>query len=189
MAFDINQFKSRGLTKGGARPSLFEVKLNAPFATDSTILEKFSFTCRSAQLPASTVGSIGVPYFGRSINVGGDRTFTDWNVTVINDEDYIVRDMFESWSNQINTMASNEKILAGLSYKSQDAVVTHYSKDMSAIRQYKFVGIFPTAISAMNMDWESRDQLQTFDVTFSYDYWIPLPAESGLAQLDVGVSS
>jgi len=189
MAFNINDFKSRGLTKGGARPSLFEVQLKVPFSTDQTTLEKFTFTCSASQIPAATIGSVDVPYFGRQIKLVGDRTFTDWNVSVVNDEDYIVRNMFESWSNQMNSMASNEKTLTGLTYKSQDAVVTQYSKDMTAIRQYKFVGIFPTTISAMNLSWDSRDTLQTFDVTFSYDYWIPLPAESGLSQLDVGISS
>ena len=99
--FNISTFKTRGLTGGGARPALFEIYLSIPdgVGADAESADKFRFTCRAAQLPAATVGSIEIPYFGRKIKFAGDRTFTDWTVTVMNDEDFLVRSMIEKWSN------------------------------------------------------------------------------------------
>ena len=185
MAFNINDFKSRGLTGGGARPSLFQVTLTTPFAVDSTVTDKFTFTCRAASIPASVVGSIRVPYFGRNINLAGDRVFGEWNVTVMNDEDFSVRNMFENWSNQINQLAGNLKLLPGNSYKTTDAVVSQFSKDGSVIKEYQFVGIFPTSVDAMGVDWSSTDQIQTFGVTFQYDYWLPIQ-QNGSSNIDTG---
>ena len=88
MAFNINDFKTQGLTLGGARPTLFQVSVNLPSTITSLspgFQPKFAFTCSATQIPASTIGQIDVPYFGRQIKVAGDRTFANWNVTVMND--------------------------------------------------------------------------------------------------------
>lgn len=180
MAFNINKFVGNGLTKGGARPSLFEVFMNFPNITgipDNTE-NKFRFTCRSTTIPASTVNSIDVPYFGRTIKLNGDRTFSDWNVTVMNDEDYIVRNAFEAWHNAINSIVSNKRELTSAvdstGFK-QIATVNHYSKSgETIIKSYNFVGMFPVNVAEMNLDWEATNQIQTFGVTFAYDYWEPI---------------
>ena len=174
MAFNINDFKSRGLTKGGVRPSLFQVDISPNVGEDSITLDKFTFTCRASEVPAATIEPVPVPYFGRQVKLAGDRTYADWTVTVMNDEDYLVRNMFEDWSNQINQFVGNLKLLQGNTYKSTDAVVTQFSKDGSKIRAYQFVGIFPIVISNMALDWDNTNTIQTLDVTFAYDYWVPV---------------
>lgn len=179
MAFNINEFKSRGLTKGGARPSLFQVQINPNVGEDTISLDKFTFTCRASEVPAATIESVPVPYFGRQIKLAGDRTFADWSVTVMNDEDYIVRNMFEDWQNKINQLVGNVKLLPANSYKFSDALVTQFSKDGEPIRAYNFVGIFPTTISNMTLDWDNTNAIQTFDVTFAYDYWVPVQVGGG----------
>jgi hypothetical protein len=186
MAFNINQFKSRGLTKGGVRPSLFQVQINPNIGEDAVTLDKFTFTCRASEIPAATVESINVPYFGRQIKLAGDRTFADWNVTVMNDEDYLVRNMFEDWSNQINQLVGNVKLLPGNTYKNTDALVTQFSKDGVPIRAYNFVGIFPIQVSNMGLDWDNTNTIQTFDVTFAYDYWVPVQLGGTGALIDTG---
>ena len=179
MAFNINEFKSRGLTLGGARPSLFQVQVNPNIGEDSNSLEKFVFTCRASEVPAATIESINVPYYGRQIKLAGDRTFADWTVTVMNDEDFLVRNMFEDWSNQINQLVGNLKLLPDNSYKFSDALVTQFSKDGAPIRAYNFVGIFPVSVSNMALDWDNTNAIQTFDVTFAYDYWTPVQFNTG----------
>jgi len=172
LAFDINSFKQFGLPFGGARPSLFEVWMTPPSASANQ--DKIRFQCMAAQLPAATVGSIDVPYFGRKIKVAGDRTFADWQVNILNDEDFPIRAIMESWSNDINTLASNVRLGANIEdYKSTDAFVTQYSKKGEGfpLRRYKFVGIYPNNIEAINLDWDRTNSIETFAVTFSYDYW------------------
>lgn len=186
MAFNINDFKSRGLTLGGARPSLFQVTINPNIGEDQATIDKFVFTCRASEVPAATIDPVNVPYFGRQIKLAGDRTFADWTVTVMNDEDYLVRNMFEDWSNQINQFVGNVKLLAANTYKNTDAYVTQFSKDGTAIRSYQFVGIFPTTVSNMALDWDNTNAIQTFDVTFSYDYWVPIQFGGTGAAIDTG---
>src|SRR6266576_5422693 len=129
MAFDINQFKKFGIPQGGARPALFEVLMTPPGIAGDTKL--ISFKCMAASLPAFTTGVIEVPYFGRKVKVAGDRVFQDWQVNIINDEDFSVRAMMEKWSNEINTLISNVRLSNNgdiEEYKSTDALVTQYSK-------------------------------------------------------------
>ena len=54
----------------------------------------FKFLCKVAQLPASTVAPINIPFRGRILKVAGDRTFAEWTVTIINDENFIIRTAF-----------------------------------------------------------------------------------------------
>jgi hypothetical protein len=176
MPFNINSFKQNGLVYGGARPSLFNVRLSVPqgIGIDNVSVQKFEFVCRTAELPASSVGEFDVPYFGRKIKLAGDRTFADWQVNVMNDEDFAVRSMFETWSNALNRLVSNvrDPALSRENYKS-DLEVIQYSKDGEIIRSYAIIGAFPTEIGAISLDWDTQNSIETFPVTFSYDYWIP----------------
>ena len=95
MAFNINEIRSN-LALGGARPSLFQIIMNNP--VDAAGDAKLPFMAQAAQIPASTVGTIEVPYFGRKIKIAGDRTFAEWTVTIINDEDFLIRNAMEALS-------------------------------------------------------------------------------------------
>ena len=100
----ISKFKSR-LQGGGARPNLFEVNLNDFKFAPEWDNETFQFLCKAAQLPSSNVTPISIPFRGRSLKVAGDRTFDDWTVTVINDEDFKLRTAFEQWMNGISKLS------------------------------------------------------------------------------------
>jgi hypothetical protein len=197
--FNIDSFKANGLKLGGARPSLFSVQLQFPLAVPSLdgkgIAEQAEFLIKAAALPASTIGEIDVSYFGRKIKMSGDRTFDDWTVTVLNDEDFKIRNGFEAWSNFMNTHQSNRLGVAGgggstspAIYKT-DITVTQYSKggpgnDNGVIRSYVLVGAFPTQISAITLDWDRNNTIEEFDVRFAYDYWRPYFGGTYTTKLD-----
>ena len=167
MAFNINEFKSQ-LTGGGARNNLFQVQILNP--VDSTADFKVPFMAKASTLPASTIASIDtIKYFGRTIKYAGERTFAQWSVTIINDEDFLVRNAMEAWMNGIASHDTNLQSLPQ-DYKS-NALITQYSKSGDPLRTYKFEGLFPTDVTAQTMDWDT-DGIQTFDVTFSYDLWM-----------------
>jgi hypothetical protein len=176
MPFNIDAFKSNGLVYGGARPSLFQVFMSAPagIGIDTVSINKFRFLCKTAELPESTVSSIDVPYFGRRIKVAGERAFADWSVSVLNDEDFSVRAMFEAWSNALNRHVSNvrDPALSAEQYK-VDLEVIQYAKDGGVIRSYQLVGAFPTSIGSIGLNWDSANAIEEFSVTFAYDYWVP----------------
>ena len=101
---NITEFRSR-LSGGGARANLFEVEIAFPeeLVIDlNLVTDKVPFLVKAAEIPASNLGNIPVPYRGRVLPVAGDRTFDPWTVTVINDTDFQIRDAMEKWSNSIN---------------------------------------------------------------------------------------
>jgi hypothetical protein len=51
--------------------------------------------------------------------------------------------------------------------------VIQYNKDGSVGRAYDIIGAFPTNVDAIALDWDTTNQIQTFGVTFAYDYWLP----------------
>ena len=170
MAFNIQEIRSQ-LALGGARNSLFQVQIANPANGAGDI--KVPFMVKAAQIPASTLGMIEVPYFGRKIKIAGDRTFAEWTVTVINDEDFLIRNAMEQWMNTINSHAGNIREFGSASpllYKS-NAQITQFSKTGVPIREYTFNGMFPTEVSAIEMAWETTDAIEEFTVTFQYDFW------------------
>jgi hypothetical protein len=173
MPFNINNFKAKGLIEGGARPSQFEVDIFPFFqSSESTNIK---LLVRASSLPPMIVDSVNVPYFGRNVKFAGDRTFPDWNVTVMNDENFHVRGIMEKWSNEINTLISNRmsQNAFATTYKTS-AEVTQFGKNGAIIRKYRFVGLFPTQIDQISLDWDSASQIEYFDVNFAYDYWEPI---------------
>jgi len=174
--FSVTEFKSN-LQFGGARSTLFQVQLTAPPQLGLNIdLQKVPFLARSAQIPSSNLGLISVPFFGRIVKMAGDRTFDSWTVTVINDEDFKIRNALETWSNSINNMRGNTRLgsAANLNYKAQ-AQVTQYSKTGNTLRTYNFEGLYPANISAIDLNWQNTDSIEEFQVTFEYDNWVVAP--------------
>jgi hypothetical protein len=171
MTFNINAFQSVFIGDG-ARPNLFQVTIQNPVAPIANF--KTVFTVQAASIPESTMGVALVPYFGRQVKLAGNRTFTDWNVTIMNDEDFLVRDGLERWSNAINGMRSNLRspALATSSQYKTNATVTQLSKVGIPLRTYNFYGLWPINVGAIPLDWGTNDDIERFDVTFAYDYWI-----------------
>lgn len=173
MAFSVNEFRSQ-LSGDGARPNLFEVSMPFPaFSQPANAQQKLTFMCKSAQLPGSTLGVVPVQYFGRELKFVGNRTFADWTITIINDEDFVVRNAFERWMNGINSHALNVRNPAALTPSSYtvDGLVTQFAKNGNAIKRYKFLGLFPTDVTPIDVDWGSNDTIEEFSVTLSYQWW------------------
>jgi hypothetical protein len=180
MAFNIDQFRTN-LAFDGARPNLFEVQL--PVIPGAVASQQVSFLIKAAQLPGSTVGTVPLYYFGRELKFAGNRTFTDWTVQVINDEDFLVREYMETWMNFINSNQGNVRDPAYLSQLNYtvDATVNQFSKSANPganqvrqggiIKSYNFVGMFPVDIAPIDLDWGSNDTIEEYSITFAYQYW------------------
>ena len=174
-AFAINEFRNVGMAFDGARPNLFEVIINFPSSIPGGTLStaKLAFTCKTVQLPGSTIGIAPVQYFGREIKLAGNRTFADWTVTVLNDEDFLTRSTMEKWMDALNGHANNVRRFASAApgAYTADATVIHYSKVGAPLRTYKFTGMFPTDITPIDLDWGSNDTIEEYSVTFAYQWW------------------
>ena len=177
MAFSINTFRSNALNNAGARANLFDVTMTGATVAGLNASE-FTFACKAAQIPSSAVGVVEVPYFGRVVKVPGNKTFENWSVTIINDEEFLIRNAMEKWVAAMGTHEGNIATIgntfgaAGGTLFGQ-ASVQHYSKGGGALGQakYNFVNIFPVSIGEIALAWDANDAIEEFTVEFAYDYW------------------
>ena len=180
----ISQFKSQ-LIGGGARPNLFEVELTTlPDAVTGWDADIFRFMCKAAALPAQNIANIDVPFRGRIFKVAGDRTIDTWTVTVINDEDFRIRNAFEDWTQQIANLDTNLGATDPSAYMVNAKVyqlgrgstpqsTTNAGNANSVLKEYEFQDIFPTTVSAIDLSYDSTDAIEEFTVDFkvqSYNF-------------------
>ena len=172
MAFSISKFRSTALNNAGARANLFEVQMTGATVAGLNASE-FTFSCKAAQIPSSSVAVVEVPYFGRVVKVPGNKTFENWTVTIINDEDFLIRNAMEKWITGMGTHEGNvSTISAGDGTLYGQATVSQFGKTGgSALETYNFVNIFPINVAAIDLAWDTNDAVEEFTVEFAYDYW------------------
>ena len=166
----VDQFKAR-LTGGGARGNLFQVTLNNPRGGLGVDIDAdlTSFMCEAAQLPASTLGTIMIPFRGRQLKIAGDRTFDIWTITIINDINFKLRNAFEVWMNAI----ANHADIGGTQNPDQyftDLTVKQYDRDETVKKVYTFKDAWPSEVSAIDLSYATED-IERFTVAFNYQYW------------------
>lgn len=164
----VDDFKSK-LRGGGARPNLFKATINFPRYAGGDV-ELTSFLCEAAQLPASTVGVITVPFRGRQLKISGDRTFDVWSPTIINDTDFKIRNAMERWMNGMNAHTANTGLVNPISYQA-DLMVDQLDKDGSTLKRYTFKGCFPTSVAAIDLSYATENEIERFQVEFQVQYW------------------
>lgn len=178
MPFNANDFR-QNLKYGGARANLFDVIVAFPSYVPGadTAGNQIRFRGKATQAPGMTVGTIPVPYFGRTVNFAGDRTFEEWNLTVINDEDYTIRNAFEAWQNGIaqidyDTNVARAPEALGVNDYIADITIRQYSKSGSVTKQYLLKNAFPLTVGPIELNWESENTIEEFDVSIVYDYFV-----------------
>tara|TARA_Y100001933_G_scaffold70438_1_gene71765 strand:- start:484 stop:1053 length:570 start_codon:yes stop_codon:yes gene_type:complete len=180
---------------GGTRSNLFEVKMSFPeyLGTEdgSELTADIPFLVKAAEIPASNLGNIPVPFRGRVLPIAGDRTFDPWTVTVINDTNFRVRDAMERWSNGINDLQTAQGFINPEIYQ-KSATVTQLNRgingqidpqtsllkddsNIEVLRTYKFEGIYPNVVSSIPLDHGATDQIEEFQVTFNYLFYEVTP--------------
>ena len=174
MAITSNVSSFLTQVKQGVRPNMFQVDITFPgtVEADQTLV---SYMCKSAALPASNIGVIEVPFRGRTVKIAGDRTFDNWSATFINDKEMKSRSDFEQWLNQINTHKANTGEIQDPTAYGRSVVIRQLEKDNSPagseLRSYKLWYAFPISTSAIDLAYDSNDQIEEFSVEFQYSYW------------------
>ena len=174
MAITSNVSSFLQVVKQGVRPNMFQVDITFPgtVEADQTLV---SYMCKSAALPASNIGVIEVPFRGRTVKIAGDRTFDNWSATFINDKEMKSRSYFEQWLNQINTHKANTGAIQDPTAYGRSVVIRQLEKDNSPagseLRSYKLWYAFPISTSAIDLAYDSNDQIEEFSVEFQYSYW------------------
>ena len=179
----ISDFKG-ALIGGGARPNLFEVELTTLPAGISWNSSDFSYMCKAATLPASNIANLDIPFRGRIFKVAGDRTIDPWTVTIINDEGFKLRNAFEEWTDLIAKLENNIGATDPSAYMtnakvyqlgrgSKQSSQSNTGTSNAVLKEYEFIDIFPTAVAAIDLSYDSTDAIEEFTVDFqvqSYNF-------------------
>ena len=181
----IDDFKAR-LIQGGARPNLFEVEM--AFPTEEIFPElgntTFRMMIKGAQLPASNIAEVIVPFRGRQLKVAGDRRFDPWTITVINDGDFKLREAFERWANFITKVSDGSGTINPTDYFA-DWVVNQLGRastnldtrgdqsgaTLPVLRRYKMHGCWPSLVSPIELSYDTADAVEEFQVTLQVQWW------------------
>ena len=182
----IDSFKTR-LVQGGARPNLFEVEMAFPDdVRPPELIDKtdYRMLIKGAQLPASNIAEVVVPFRGRQLKVAGDRRFDPWTITVINDGDFKLREAFERWANFIIKVSDGSGTINPSEYFTDWTVnqLGRASTDINTrgensgatlpvLRRYSMKGCWPSAVSGIELSYDTQDTIEEFQVTLQVQWW------------------
>ena len=170
---NIDDFKAN-LIGGGARANQFRVTLTPPPGIAIGLdVRRTSFLVSAAQMPASTLQEIAVPFRGRNIYITGDRPAPEtWSVTVYNDTDFMIRNAMELWQNGINSYVDNTGLVSPSDYQT-DLTVEQLDRDDTVLKSYIFRNSFPTSIAAIELSSAEATSIETFEITWRYQHFEP----------------
>tara|TARA_Y100000114_G_scaffold72377_1_gene66326 strand:- start:211 stop:762 length:552 start_codon:yes stop_codon:yes gene_type:complete len=168
----INDFRT-ALEGGGARANQFQIVFNTPSRIPN-FQGKHSFLVRTGQLPGSSVGEVVVPFRGRALYLAGDREYEPWTTTVLNDNDFHVRNIIETWQNFMNDYSDGRGSVDVSTYTA-DILVRQLDRNAESgedfIKQYKLINCFPQAVGAIDLSYDATTEVETFDITWRYSHF------------------
>lgn len=159
--FDIDQFRT-ALGSGGARPNQFMVELPRGLERVST------FLVTAASLPGQTINPASIYYRGREVKLAGDRTFSPWVTTIINDTGFTIRKTIEDWMSSIEHLQLKRGEVNPGGYFGEIKVHQLTKNGGTPIRTYVLRGAWPTDISDVPLGFDANDQISSFSCTWVY---------------------
>lgn len=186
---NISDFKAQ-LAGGGARANQFRVELAFPtYVSAGPIVGlKTQFLCKAAQLPASTIDNVPLQYRGRAVNIAGERTFSPWTISIYNDTDFAIRNALEQWSNGVQNLSTSNGRVNPRDYQ-VDLMVHQLDRNGAIVKTYKFIDAWPSEVGAIGLDFDTANAVETFDTTFTYNYWTSNTAEQGGVGVNVSIDT
>lgn len=149
-----------------ARTNLFSINFVGA-AAPATLGKSLAIRGKGTQLPGSELGVIEVPYRGRKLKVPGQRTFSEWTVTVMETESMEVRIALERWMNSLDGAITGTRD----SGKISDVIVKNLSSSgLAPIMTYRLYGAFPTNIGPVEMSFDEQTAPMEYQVTFQYSF-------------------
>lgn len=168
----IADFKAN-MKFGGARNNQFRVIATLPqglVGSAQVAGQRVQFMAKAASIPASSIADVEVMYRGRPVHFAGERTFQPWNITIYNDNDFVVRNAFEEWVNGIGDAASTTGVLTPAEYQT-DLEVQQLSRNDEVLKSYRFFDAYPVEVGDIQLSWDQNNSIQEFNVTFVYNFW------------------
>ena len=139
--------------------------------------------CDSASLPTTAYATAEVRdnFMGVPQQYAHTRIYTDLDFSFYVDEDYNLLKIFEGWMEYISSGANTSTLQDDRayfrrmrypdSYKCDTMYINKFEKNFKKTMRYRFVNVFPKAMSAVPVAYGPADILKV-NVSFNFDRYI-----------------
>ena len=139
--------------------------------------------CDSASLPTTAYATAEVRdnFMGVPQQFAHTRIYTDLDFSFYVDEDYNLLKIFEGWMEYISsganasTLADDRAYFRRMrypdSYKCDTMYINKFEKNFKKTMRYRFVNVFPKAMSAVPVAYGPADILKV-NISFNFDRYI-----------------
>lgn len=144
------------------------------------------FLCNAVNIPGLTIDTIdNMPYgYGYKTRMPSGQTFPEVTCTFYGDSQLLSKNFFTKWMQGVVNF-NGDSAMNGATKVNSAAPFEIYYKDnyqtvinitmfdikSESIVTYTLHNAFPVTIGDVSVAWENSDQLYTFTVSFSYDFW------------------
>ena len=160
----------------GIRPNLYQVTSSSGL----TITGDEALLIKSASMPSASLGVVTIPFKGREVKRAGDRTFTDWTISVLCDQANEIHSRFITWSNGFMALGDTTRGLnyaqwtvAPLSVASAPGAQGYQpiAADTVAGKTIILKQCWPSEVGSIDFSYDSTDAVAEFSVTIGFDHW------------------
>ena len=139
--------------------------------------------CDSASLPTTAYATAEVRdnFMGVPQQFAHTRIYTDLDFSFYVDEDYNLLKIFEGWMEYISSGANTSTLQDDRayfrrmrypdSYKCDTMYINKFEKNFKKTLRYRFVNVFPKAMSAIPVQYGPADILKV-SISFNFDRYI-----------------
>ena len=145
--------------------------------------ERTGILCNDASLPTTTFATAEVKdnFMGIPQQFAHTRIYTDLDFSFYVDEDYTLLKIFEGWMEYIasganaSTLQDDRAYFRRMrypdSYKCDTMYINKFEKNFKKTLRYRFVNVFPKAMSAIPVQYGPADILKV-SISFNFDRYI-----------------
>ena len=147
------------------------------------ISRRAGILCNDASLPTTSYATAEVRdnFMGIPQQFAHTRIYTDLDFSFYVDEDYTLLKIFEGWMEYISSGANTSTLQDDRayfrrmrypdSYKCDTMYINKFEKNFKKTMRYRFVNVFPKAMSAVPVAYGPADILKV-NVSFNFDRYI-----------------
>ena len=179
----------------GARPNFFYVEISPPQALSmigslnkdligDSVGHTAKFFIKATDLPDVGVGTIDVKYMGMTMPFVGDPDHShDHKFSVINEENFNMRNMFRDWI-QLASHPHYGMQSARVNYVGS-ATIHQLNGFGEPIKSVQLVNMFPVKNNKLALSWDDKNKIETFDVDVKFDF--PKEVSHEISALDIAM--
>jgi len=154
-----------------ARPNMFEILIDTSrLGLTQPGNEMIRAAVKTTSFPSVTVGDLGLTRMGVKYPLPGDVSWGESSVTFFNDANFKIFDFFQEWRRMylrqgINNQGGVPKNALAADVKIVQLYGNHEQAKICTLKH-----AWPSVIGDIQLDHESENASESFQVTFSYVY-------------------